>query len=345
MNSGVHLLGVSLPASRLERPLVWWRLFRHVLRLQPDAVHFHDPELLLLIPFFRLFLRSKTRIIYDVHEYFVASLANKYWIPAGLRPIAVKLAGKLEKLLASRADGILCAVQEQTPIYDYFDGPVTVARNLPRAALFEEPTPHPSLDVEGFKLIYVGLILPKRGIDTLLEAMYSLYQQGKTDIKLFLLGAPISPAYIGEIRAFIKKNQLEQQIQWLGYIPHEELKHYLANAHVGIAPGRHTKQYQNPGISTKLFEYMLGELPIITSDQPHRRRYIEESDCGLVVSAEDAQAHVDAILRLYTHPDEAKAMGQRGKKMVLDHYTWESEIPHLLDFYQDVLNPAGPLDG
>ncbi len=334
---GVRVLGVAPPATRLGRPLVWARLLRCVLSLKPDAIHFHDPELLLLVPFLRLLLKRDVRIIYDVHEYFVASLANKYWIPAKLRPVAVKLAGALERLLVSGVDAIVCVVQEQTLIYDYFDGPISVARNLPRAALFENPNPHPDLDVPGFKLIYVGLLLPKRGINTLLEAMNILRQEGHADVKLFLIGPPTSLAYINEIQTYLQNHHLEEQVQWLGYVQHEELKHYLANAHIGMAPGRHTQQYRRPGIATKLFEYMLGGLPIVTSDQPHRRKYIEESNCGLVVSAEDARAHADAILWLHDHPEEANAMGRRGMEMVLDHYTWESETPNLLTLYQTLL--------
>ena len=55
---GIHVLGVSPPSTRLGRPVVWARLFRQVLRLKPDVIHFHDPELLLLVPLFRLFLRK-----------------------------------------------------------------------------------------------------------------------------------------------------------------------------------------------------------------------------------------------------------------------------------------------
>ena len=335
--NGIRILPVARPFTRLGRPLVWWRLLRQTLKLKPDVIHFHDPELLLLVPLFHLLLKKSPRIIYDVHEYFVDSLADKYWIPAKLRPIVVRLAGILEKYLAAKVDAIVCAVQEQTMLYGYFNGPIVVLRNLPRLTLFSNPVPVPSLDMPGFKLIYVGLILPKRGVSTLLQAMNILRKDGYKNIKLFLLGPPTSQTYIDEIHNYIQEHRLEEQVYWLGYIPHTELKHYLANADVGMAPGRFTRQYRRPAIATKLFEYMLGGVPIITSDQPHRRKYIEESHCGLAVPADDVQAHADAILWLYRHPEDARAMGQRGRDMVLDHYTWEIEAPKLLALYQNLL--------
>lgn len=338
---GITVLGVPRPASRYQRPLIWWRLYRLIRRLRPDVIHFHDPELLMLVPLFRMTLGRNVKIVYDVHEYFVDSLAEKYWIPSRLRAFAMSAAGWLERLLVRGVDGIICAVEGQKPLYDGFRGPMAVVRNLPFAALFEDAEPHPALDVEGFKLIYVGLILPIRGIDVLLAAMRVLRQRGHRDVHLFLVGPATSPAYIQEIQTFVQNHQLTDQIHWLGYVPHDQLKHYLANAHLGLVPGLRTRQFRNPGISTKLLEYMLCALPIVSVNHPHHLVHLEESNCGLTVSPEDASAHAEAILWMREHPDEARAMGQRSQAMVLDRYTWEREQSQLLTFYQALSQTDG----
>lgn len=332
--NGVTVLGVPRSTNRRERPLVWWRLFRLARRLQPDVIHFHDPELLLLVPLFRTLMGKSVKIVYDVHEYFVDSLASKYWIPAWLRPAARLAGGFFERLLVRGVQGIICAVEGQMALYESFKGPITVVQNLPFAQLFEGARPHPVLDVEGFKLVYVGLILPERGIDVLLEAMRLVHQLGSDDIYLFLIGPETSAAYMQEVQLFLETHDLVEQVHWLGYIPHDQLKHYLAAADVGMAPGLLTRQYRNPGIATKLFEYMLCGLPIVSADHPHRRRYIEESNCGLVVAPEDAAAHAESILWLRKHTEQAQAMGQRGQEAVLECYIWEQEQHKLLAFYE-----------
>lgn len=331
---GVTILGVKPAASRAQRMRVWRDIFRHMHALKPEVIHFHDPELLLLVPLFRLHFGKRVKIIYDVHEYFIASLTCKYWIPAWLRPVVAKTAQLLERLLLKGINGIICAVDGQTPLYDTFAGPIVVVRNLPVARLFEGATPHPQLDISGFKLIYVGLILPERGIDVVLEAMRTLHSQGHTDIYLFLIGPETSSEYIESIHTFIDHHQMEQHIKWIGYIPHQEIKHYLANADVGLVPGLYTPQYRNPGLTTKLFEYLLCGLPVLSVDYPHRQIYIEEGNCGLTVPAENVHAHVEAILWLRDHTQERESMGQRGRGMVLDHYVWEHEQERLLNFYQ-----------
>ena len=323
---GITILGIPRPTSRIQRPLVWWRLFRLTRRLRPDAIHLHDPELLLLVPLLRLTLGQRVKIIYDSHEYFADSVAGKYWIHPWLRPLVSVTVNGLERLLVRGVQGVICVVEGQKRLYDSFGGPMAIVRNLPFATLFEGAEPHPLLDVDGFKLIYVGLILPKRGINVLMDAMRLLREQGHTDVHLFLIGPDTSPAYIQEILTFAQTHQLANQVRWLGYVPHDQLKHYLANADASVAPGLHTRQYKNQSIATKLFEYMLSGLPIVSADHSQWRLYIEESHCGLVVPPQDASAHAEAILWLRDHPQEARTMGQRGQAMVLDHYTWEQEL-------------------
>jgi glycosyltransferase involved in cell wall biosynthesis len=334
---GITVLGVPRPARRWQRPLTWWRVYRRVRRLTPDVIHFHDPELLLLVPLLRLRFGRRVKVVYDVHEYFVDSLASKHWIPVRLRPAVAGVARRMERRLVRDVDGLVLAVEGQRDLYPQARGPVAVVRNLPLARLFEEAVPSPALDMPGLKLVYAGLILPQRGIDTLLEALHRLRQVRIEDVHLFLAGPDTSRAYRNEIDAFVYAHGLGRQVHWLGYVPHDELKHVLAAADVGLLPGRHTPQYSRPNIATKLFEYMLCGLPILTVDNPHWQAYVEEAEAGLVVPADDAAVHARAIRWLRDHPDEARAMGERGRVMVLDRYTWEQEQARLLELYRAIL--------
>ncbi|MFQ5576993.1 MAG: glycosyltransferase, partial [Anaerolineae bacterium] len=117
VEAGVTVLGVPPAANRRERPRVWRHLFRQARRLRPDVIHFHDPELLLLVPLFRGRFGRRVKLVYDVHEYFADSLANKYWLPRPVRLAAPALARRAERALARGVDGIVCAVQAQTSLF------------------------------------------------------------------------------------------------------------------------------------------------------------------------------------------------------------------------------------
>lgn len=336
-SDGVTVIGFPRPARRLGRIRLWWQLFREALRLRPDVVHFHDPELLLLLPLFRLIRGKRVRLVYDVHEYFADAVRVKHWIPRTLRPTVSFLAGQLERFLSHHVDGLVLAVEGQAALFPRFRGPVAVVRNLPVQVLFADPQPHPSMDVPAFRLIYVGLILPQRGIGVLLEAMRLLAEQGVRDVVLFLIGPETSPAYMRDVRSFVHEHGLDDQVRWLGPVPPDQLKHYLTAADAGVAPGLYTAQYSRPSLFTKLFEYMLAGLPTVVADYPWSRPYVEEGQCGIVVPAEDAAAYAQAIRWLRDHREEAREMGRRGREVVLRKYTWEREQERLIAFYREIL--------
>ena len=89
---------------------------------------------------------------------------------------------------------------------------------------------------------------------------------------------------------------------------------------------------------TKIFEYMALGIPQIGPDFPVSRAIIEANACGLCVDSTDPRVVADAIRYLLDHPDEARAMGQRGRAAVMEKYNWSTEAAKLLDLYARTLN-------
>jgi glycosyltransferase involved in cell wall biosynthesis len=56
------------------------------------------------------------------------------------------------------------------------------------------------------------------------------------------------------------------------------------------------------------------------------------------VDPADTTALADAIAALLADPDGARAMGERGRAAVLRGYSWGTQAPRLLAFYERLLN-------
>jgi glycosyltransferase involved in cell wall biosynthesis len=333
---GVQVLGVPRPQSRWQRPLVWLRLLRHALELKPDLVHFHDPELLLIAPLLRMGLSRSVPIVYDVHEYFVDSIAHKVWILPFLRGPTAWLASIMERTLGRSVDGLVFVVEEQAQFYEGWRATQAVVHNYPEAAAFADPVPLPDFPSDRFRLIYIGSLFARRGIMTMLEALSELVPSAPETL-LILGGAFESRDFEEQVVAFIAQHGLDAHVVLLGWVDHAQLKDYLASADIAWLPGLRVKQYQRQSISTKLLESMLMGLPIVTSDHPHRRQFVDEAECGFSVTADDPGAHAEAILWLYHNRDAGRAMGARGRQLILDKYTWEAESSILVSFYAQLL--------
>ncbi|MGB3485554.1 MAG: glycosyltransferase, partial [Mycobacterium sp.] len=87
----------------------------------------------------------------------------------------------------------------------------------------------------------------------------------------------------------------------------------------------------------KLFEYMAAGMPVISSDFPVWREIIDSAGCGLLVDPMDTDALVGAMQWVLENPQEAQAMGDRGRLAVLDRYNWDHEAEKLVSFYQPLV--------
>ena len=79
---------------------------------------------------------------------------------------------------------------------------------------------------------------------------------------------------------------------------------------------------------------MAAGLPIIASNFSLWKEIIEGNHCGICVNPLDPKEIARAIEYLIEHPEEAKKMGENGRKAVLEKYNWENESKKLLDVYK-----------
>ncbi len=322
---GVRVIGLPRVTRRYQRPYVWRYIVAQVRRLQPDIVHFHDPELLLVIPFLR-----PARLIYDCQEATAETMLVRRWIPGPLRYPVSKLVAFLEPRLARWTDAVV--VTEDSHVNRFRQGgkPIILLYNYPRLD-------HLKLMrcSDGKTVIHVGVLSEGRGSLTMVEAMARVVRQ-VPGARLLLVGPFDSPADEVELSTRIDDHQLENVVKVVGWVPFTDLPRWLAQADVGLVPW-HTKEKLPPRIiPTKMFEYMGSRLPVVASDRVTIRRFMDGLDCGLLVEPGDAKGLAEAIEYLLSHPAEAKAMGERGRHAVESMYYWEKEGQKLLALYRQL---------
>jgi glycosyltransferase involved in cell wall biosynthesis len=87
-----------------------------------------------------------------------------------------------------------------------------------------------------------------------------------------------------------------------------------------------------------MFEYMAAGIPVIASDFPLWREIVLGNQCGLCLDPMDPATIAKAIDYLLQHPNEARQMGENGRRAVLERYNWSVEEVKLLDFYNNVFH-------
>lgn len=97
-------------------------------------------------------------------------------------------------------------------------------------------------------------------------------------------------------------------------------------------------QYGKLGtLATKVYEYMSLGLPVVLSSTPYNTEAVERCRFGICADPEDTESIAAAITYLLDHPEEARRMGENGRKAVKEEFNWGVEEKKLLALYEDIL--------
>jgi len=343
---GVGLWSLT-PRSRPTR----WKHTREILRavrvLQPDVLHFHDPELLALVPLLR---RRVARVVYDIHEYHDLEVSGKYYIPAPLRPLAGRAAASAHTRGAALCDGLVAVVDDQFESLGSQPTLRVALPNYPRFSRFAEfaagdegTTPLTGEPAKlaadpRLKLIYVGSLTRPRGIPVMLDVLQRHADEGRDDAVLYLGGVFYNPEVEAEVRGRVEGPQapLAGRVKLLGRIAPDQLPAYLAAADVVWVPPTAGGQTLRKLVTTKLYEGLAVGLAALVSDLPGRSEVVKEEDCGIAV-APGVDGHYEGLTRLLADRAAVRACGARGRAAVEARYSWEAIEGSLVEFYERLL--------
>lgn len=306
-------------ANRLRRVL---QLVKIARTEKADAYHLHDPE---LIPVGLVLKARGHRVVFDIHERVAKQITTKEGIPKPLRKLVAMLYSVLEWLATRVFDGVVVADPEQVPLYP--TQKVCLVENFAIVEEYDATKSRPYLQRPP-QVAYVGGLTRHRGVYEMAEAIRRVGEQ--RDVVLALAGKFSSDSLQNEI---VSKSGTHARIEYRGFLDRKGVYDLYDQSRVGIVILHPIPNYVTSQ-PVKLLEYMLAGLPVVVCNFPYYRQYVQDIGCGLMVDPLDTIAIADAILWLLENPEEAEAMGRRGREAVLARYNWEHEAEKLVEFYR-----------
>ncbi|MBP2019858.1 glycosyltransferase involved in cell wall biosynthesis [Symbiobacterium terraclitae] len=322
----VRIRMLPRPRRRWQRmTTTLYRIYRAALEERADCYHLHDPELL---PVGLLLRRRGRRVVYDVHEDVPLQVLSKHWIPPWLRPWVSRLVRRVEAFCARRLDGAVAATPAIARKCAAWGVPCMTVQNFPLPA--PEPFDGTPYTARGPLVVYVGAITAERGLREMVAAMARLPES--LGARLVLAGE-FSPAGLAEeARAWPGW----ERVIHLGWQDRQQVQRLLGSARVGLAL-LHPEPNYVECYSTKSFEYLQAGLPVVASDFPLWRSVLGETGGAVLVDPLDPDAIARAVQHLLEHPEEARAMGEAGRRAAAERFTWEKQAEELLAFYRRLL--------
>lgn len=320
----VSVIDTGPALSRYKRAtLGCFRMFAAIVRDRPKVAHFHDPEFLPWGVLLRLF---GIKVVYDVHEDLPRQVRHSRAIPESARPLAAPLAAAMEWFCTRWFSAIVAATPE---IHARFRGRGAVlVRNFPMTGELVTPSPT-AMSERPHEFAYVGSIGIDRSSTQIIRALAMLTQPALLNIAGSF---PIESEHVAA-----KAEPGWRKVNHLGEQNREQVAAMFARCRAGLVLFQPLPN-NIAGRPNKLFEYMSAGLPVIASDFPRWREIVEGAQCGLLVDPRSPEQIAEAMNWMLDNPDQAEAMGHRGRQAILANYSWQSEERELLDLYARLLN-------
>jgi glycosyltransferase involved in cell wall biosynthesis len=322
---GVRIIPLPVPVNRFDRMTrVLLCLFWQALRQRAWLYHLHSPELL---PIGIVLKILGGRLIYDVHEAFGEKILCKNWIKAEVRPLVRALFLRLEAWLTKYVDHVIAADRF---VAAQFTAPrsVTVLANYPVLSLMEPSiavSPDSRVDKGKTIVMYVGDLSRERCLFEMLDAICLLRH---TNIELHLIGRC-------EFKQYERVLSRAEGVRYYGLLPFKHALSHLRSASIGLVLFQPVPAYLYAGENTnKLFEYMAYGLPIIGSNFPTLKEFIEGNGCGICVDPTSPKQIASAIGMLASNESLRAEMGRNGRQAIADKYCWENEGRKLIKIYE-----------
>jgi glycosyltransferase involved in cell wall biosynthesis len=321
---GVRVVTVGDARNRFDRMTrVAARVLRTARRERPDICHLHDPELLWVGLLLKL---SGHRVVYDVHEDVPKQIMNKFWIHPWARRILSWLMIVVESVCRRLFDAIVAA----TPtIAEKFPAAKTVVvQNFPERAIAERgssPTDSVTDEARRYAFAYAGGLNVVQGVREIMAVAARLPE----DASAVVAGWFDSD----DVERGVKASAGWRKVDYIGGVSHARVIEAFRSANCGLVIDHPISNYLD-SYSTKMFEYMACGIPVVCSDFPLWARIVGSADCGIAVDPLDPPAAADAVAQLWKDPEEARRLGENGRRTILERFNWEAEFAKLDALYQ-----------
>ncbi|HYL87271.1 MAG TPA: glycosyltransferase family 4 protein [Burkholderiales bacterium] len=293
-----------------------------------DVLHAcNPPDLFFLLgAFYKLFGK---KFVFDHHD----ANPELYVAKFGRKDFFYRLMLVLERLTFRTADISIATNQSYRRIAIDRGGMaperVFVVRSGPSLGRLKILPPVPALKRgRRFLVGYVGVMGRQEGIDYLLHAAsYIVHGLGRRDVHFGLVGGGTS---LAEMRALAQELRIADYVTFTGRVPDAELLAMLNTADVCVNPDIATEMND---ISTmnKVMEYMALGKPIVQFDLAEGR--YSAQGASLYAARNDPLDMAEKIVELLADPARRKAMGELGRRRVMEELEWRHEVPKLLAAY------------
>jgi len=206
-----------------------------------------------------------------------------------------------------------------------------VDRREARRALAEEV----GIPEEAPLTVYVGRLVPRKGVDTVVEAMGLL--PGGIGARLLVVGGEPGSGEPARLRKLAEDLGVSERVHFAGSRPPGELRRYYGAADVAVS----VPHYEPFGMTP--LEAMACGTPVIGARVGGVQWSVADGETGFLVPPRDPKALAGRLLRLLLDRPLRDRMGRAARRRVEGTFAWEGVARQAAVVFSEVAECRAPI--
>ncbi len=284
-----------------------------------DVYHIHDPELMILAIFLKIFNKI---VIFDSHEFYRLQLIEKKYLSSFLKFLIFPTYILIEKIAFWSVNAIIVPCQILGKLPSYFPSKKTfILQNYP---ILLPTNKNKQTSTKIWDLCYLGSISFSRGLKEIifLSKYFSIVLAGDFTSK--------------SEKAYFQNNKIN--VTYLGYINSKKIEKVIQQSYFGLSIFHNLGQYLLVDtFPTKVLEYMKLGVPPVFSENIYLTNLNDKNKFGINFNGLYINDLIKKIQFYKENKKEYDVLSQNSMKLVKKTYNWNKYENTLFEIYDFVL--------
>jgi phosphatidylinositol alpha-1,6-mannosyltransferase len=177
-------------------------------------------------------------------------------------------------------------------------------------------------------ILTVARLEPRKGHDMVIRALPKI-QEKIPNVTYLIAG---NGEYKNHLRQLTADIGVSESVEFLGYVPDDELPSLYNSADVFIMPNRR-EGTSVEGFGIVFLEANAAGIPVVGGNHGGVTDAVINEETGYLVDPQDTDAIASAVVDLLMNKSKRKKMGKRGRKRVIQDFDWN----RVTDRFKEVL--------
>ncbi len=176
-------------------------------------------------------------------------------------------------------------------------------------------------------VLSLGRLVRRKGHDMILQALPEVLRR-VPEVMWLIAG---KGEYEATLRHEVERLGLQDHVMFLGYVDPAEKGAFYAMCDVYALVSRTIEDESDvEGFGITYLEAARAGRPVVAGRSGGVSDAVVDQETGILVDPESPNEIAAALTRLLAHPDEARRLGEAGRRRVLAELTWEHTVDRLI---------------